>query len=61
MNSRESVFKAFERFRELPDNIPVHYIKNPYEDVTYRINANELLVALGRVVIVLSTHIKHKT
>jgi uroporphyrinogen decarboxylase len=32
--------------------IPVHYTNNPYEDVTYRISANELRVAMGSDVVV---------
>lgn len=48
----------FEMCRQLSDyfgkklNIPVHYTDNLYEDVTYRISANELRVAMGSDVIV---------
>lgn len=43
----------FDLCRQLSDHfgkelgIPVHYTENPYEDVTYRISANELRVAMG--------------
>jgi uroporphyrinogen decarboxylase len=33
-------------------NIPVHYTENPYEDVTYRISANELRIAMGSDVVI---------
>ena len=33
-------------------NIPVHYTENPYEDVTYRISANELRLAMGSDVVI---------
>jgi len=33
-------------------NIPVHYTENLYEDVTYRISANELRVAMGSDVVI---------
>ena len=36
--------------REL--NIPVHYTENLYEDVTYRISANELRIAMGSDVVI---------
>ena len=48
----------FELCRQLSDHfgkelgIPVHYTDNPYEDVTYRISANELRVAMGSDVVV---------
>jgi len=48
----------FDLCRQLADyfgkemGIPVHYTDNPYEDVTYRISANELRVALGSDVII---------
>ena len=48
----------FDLCRQLADHfgkemgIPVGYTENPYEDVTYRISANELRVAMGSDVIV---------
>ena len=48
----------FDLCRQLCDHfgkelgIPVSYTENPYEDVTYRISANELRVAMGSDVIV---------
>lgn len=48
----------FDLCRQLSDyfgkelGIPVHYTENPYEDVTYRISANELRLALGSDVVV---------
>jgi len=33
-------------------NIPVNYTENPYEDVTYRISANELRIAMGSDVVI---------
>ncbi|MEI8204388.1 MAG: uroporphyrinogen decarboxylase family protein [Bacteroidota bacterium] len=48
----------FDLCRQLADyfgkemGIPVNYTDNPYEDVTYRISANELRVALGSDIIV---------
>lgn len=48
----------FELCRQLSDhfgrvmNIPVHYTENLYEDVTYRISANELRTAMGNDVVV---------
>jgi uroporphyrinogen decarboxylase len=48
----------FDLCRQLSDHfgkqlgIPVHYTENPYEDVTYRISANELRVALGSDVVI---------
>jgi uroporphyrinogen decarboxylase len=48
----------FELCRQLSDHfgkelgIPVHYTDNPYEDVTYRISANDLRVAMGSDVVV---------
>ena len=48
----------FELCRQLADhfgkelNIPVNYTDNLYEDVTYRISANELRVAMGSDVVV---------
>lgn len=48
----------FDLCRQLSDHfgkelgIPVNYTENPYEDVTYRISANELRLALGSDVVV---------
>ena len=48
----------FDLCRNLSDyfgqklNIPVHYTENPYEDVTYRISANEIRLALGSDVVI---------
>ena len=48
----------FELCRNLADhfgkeyNIPVNYTDNLYEDVTYRISANELRVFMGSDVVV---------
>jgi len=48
----------FDLCRQLSDHfgkqlgIPVHYTENIYEDVTYRISANELRVALGSDVVI---------
>ncbi len=48
----------FDLCRQLSDHfgqvmdIPVHYTENLYEDVTYRISANELRVALGSDVVI---------
>jgi uroporphyrinogen decarboxylase len=48
----------FDLCRQLSDyfgkkmNIPVHYTENLYEDVTYRISANELRVAMGSDVVI---------
>lgn len=48
----------FDLCRQLADHfgkqlgIPVHYTENPYEDVTYRISANELRVAMGSDVVI---------
>ena len=48
----------FDLCRSLADhfgkvlNIPVHYTENLYEDVTYRISANELRVAMGSDVVI---------
>ena len=48
----------FDLCRQLSDHlgkqlgIPIHYTENPYEDVTYRISANELRVALGSDVVI---------
>lgn len=48
----------FELCRQLADhfgkelNIPVNYTDNLYEDVTYRISANELRIAMGSDVVV---------
>jgi len=48
----------FDLCRSLADhfgkalNIPVHYTENPYEDVTYRISANELRIAMGSDVVI---------
>ena len=47
----------FEMCRQLCDyfgkelGIPVNYTENLYEDVTYRISANELRVAMGNDVV----------
>ena len=48
----------FDLCRSLSDhfgkalNIPVHYTENLYEDVTYRISANELRIAMGSDVVI---------
>jgi len=48
----------FDLCRQLCDQfgkemgIPVSYTENPYEDVTYRISANELRVAMGSDVVI---------
>ena len=48
----------FDLCRQLYDhfgnelNIPVHYTDNLYEDVTYRISANELRIAMGSDVVI---------
>ena len=48
----------FEMCRQLTDHfgkelgIPAHYTENLYEDVTYRISANELRTAMGCDVVV---------
>jgi uroporphyrinogen decarboxylase len=48
----------FDLCRQLADhfgkklNVPVHYTDNLYEDVTYRISANELRVAMGSDVVI---------
>lgn len=48
----------FDLCRQLSDhfgkvlNIPVHYTENLYEDVTYRISANEIRLALGSDVVI---------
>ncbi len=48
----------FDLCRNLADhfgkilNIPVHYTENLYEDVTYRISANELRIAMGSDVVI---------
>jgi uroporphyrinogen decarboxylase len=48
----------FDLCRQLSDHfgkelgIPVSYTENPYEDVTYRISANELRVAMGSDVVI---------
>ena len=48
----------FEMCRQLTDHfskelgIPAHYKENLYEDVTYRISANELRIAMGSDVVV---------
>ena len=48
----------FDLCRKLADhfgrelNIPVEYTENPYEDVTYRISANELRIAMGSDVVI---------
>ena len=48
----------FDLCRQLSDhfgkelNIPVHYTDNLYEDVTYRISANELRTAMGSDVVI---------
>ena len=48
----------FDLCRQLADHfgkemgIPVNYTDNPYEDVTYRISANELRLAMGSDVVI---------
>ena len=48
----------FEMCRQLTDHfskelgIPAHYKENLYEDVTYRISANELRIAMGSDLVV---------
>jgi len=48
----------FEMCRQLTDHfsnemgVPAHYTENLYEDVTYRISANELRLAMGNDVVV---------
>jgi uroporphyrinogen decarboxylase len=48
----------FDLCRQLSDHfgkelgIPVNYTENPYEDVTYRISANEIRLALGSDVVI---------
>lgn len=48
----------FDLCRQLADHfgkemgIPVSYIENPYEDVTYHISANELRIAMGSDVVI---------
>lgn len=48
----------FDLCRQLCDHfgkelgIPVHYTENPYEDVTYRISANKLRIAMGSDVVI---------
>jgi len=48
----------FDLCRQLSDHfgkelgIPVTYTENPYEDVTYRISANELRIAMGSDVVI---------
>ena len=48
----------FDLCRNLADyfgkllNVPVNYTDNPYEDVTYRISANELRIAMGSDVVI---------
>lgn len=43
----------FDLYRQLADHfgkemgIPVTYTENPYEDVTYRISANEIRLVMG--------------
>ena len=54
----DRVSVQFDLCRSLSDhfgkalNIPVHYAENPYEDVTYRISANELRVAMGSDIVI---------
>ena len=53
----------FDLCRQLSDHfgkelgIPVHYTENPYEDVTYRISANELRVAMGSDVVIVGASV----
>jgi len=53
----------FDLCRQLCDyfgqklNIPVHYTENLYEDVTYRISANEIRTAMGSDVVITGTSI----
>ena len=53
----------FESCRQLTDHfskelgIPAHYTENHYEDVTYRISANELRTAMGSDVVVTSASV----
>ncbi len=53
----------FDLCRQLSDhfgqklNIPVHYTENLYEDVTYRISANELRTAMGSDVVIVGASV----
>jgi uroporphyrinogen decarboxylase len=53
----------FDLCRQLADHfgkemgIPVHYTDNLYEDVTYRISANELRVAMGSDVVIVGASV----
>jgi len=53
----------FDLCRQLSDyfgeklDIPVHYTENLYEDVTYRISANELRTAMGSDVVITGTSV----
>lgn len=53
----------FDLCRQLADyfgkemGIPVHYTDNLYEDVTYRISANELRVAMGSDVVIVGASV----
>jgi uroporphyrinogen decarboxylase len=54
----------FEMCRQLTDHfsrelgIPAHYTENLYEDVTYRISANELRTAMGSDVVVTGASVR---
>ncbi len=56
----------FDLCRQLADHfgkemgIPVHYTDNLYEDVTYRISANELRVAMGSDVVIVGASVSDK-
>jgi uroporphyrinogen decarboxylase len=56
----------FDLCRQLSDyfaeklGIPAHYTENPYEDVTYRISANEIRIALGSDVVVTGASVSDK-
>ena len=72
MNSRERVFKAFQKMDGMPDRVPVQfdlcrqhtesfgkklgikpdYALSYYEDLTYRISANEIRTKMGSDVVV---------
>jgi len=53
----------FDLCRQLSDHfgkelgIPVHYTENPYEDVTYRISANELRVSMGSDLVIVGASV----
>ena len=56
----------FDLCRELTDyfgkklGIPVHYTDNLYEDVTYRISANEIRTAMGSDVVITGASVSDK-